>query len=298
VAGKPILAHITDDLRAAGIESFVVVVGYEGESVREWFARRRPDLEVTFVEQRERLGLGHALWVAREAMGEEPFFCILGDTILKADYGRLLSSPHSMVAVREVDDPRRFGVVELAGDTVARFVEKPEVPRSNLAIVGAYLFHDGPALWRALGRVVREGIRTKGEFQLTDALQLMIEEGVPFGTTPVEDWYDCGQPETWLETNRALLPAAADLAAGNGVTPPCAIAEDVVLVDSRIGPHVSIGAGTRLEGCELANCIVGEGADLKDCRLRDSLVGEHCRLRGVDGSINVGDYGELRIGTG
>ena len=124
--------------------------------------------------------------------------------------------------MREVEDPRRFGVVEMEGATVRRFVEKPEVPPSNLAIVGAYLFRDAPALWAALDRVVGEDRRTRGEYQLTDALQLMIEAGCAFATVPVNDWYDCGKPETWLETNRVLLdrpgrPAAAGL---HGPLPP------------------------------------------------------------------------------
>ena len=131
VAGKPILAHIIDDLTEAGIDGFVLIVGYHGDEVRRWFTRERPDLDITFVEQTERLGLGHAIWTAREALGDEAFFCILGDTILKADYSALLASSNSMIAVREVEDPRRFGVVEMDGESVKRFVEKPDVPPSN-----------------------------------------------------------------------------------------------------------------------------------------------------------------------
>jgi glucose-1-phosphate thymidylyltransferase len=196
VAGKPILAHIVDDLTAAGVDAFVLIVGYMDAAVRGWFARERPDLDITFVQQEQRLGLGHAVWTARDALGAEPFFCILGDTILKADYATLMGAPRSVIAVREVEDPRRFGVVEMDGERVRRFVEKPEVPPSNLAIVGAYYFHDAPALWAALDRVVAEDMRTRGEYQLTDALQLMVEGGVEFATMPVSDWYDCGKKET------------------------------------------------------------------------------------------------------
>jgi glucose-1-phosphate thymidylyltransferase len=294
VAGRPILGHIVDDLAAAGVDGFVVVVGYQGEAVRAWFAAERPGLDVVFVEQRERLGLGHALWTAREATGDAPFFCILGDTILKADYASLLRAGHSVVAVREVADPRRFGVVEMDGERVLRFVEKPDEPRSNLAIVGAYLFRDAPALWAALDRVVGGGIRTKGEYQLTDALQIMVAGGTPFGIVPVSDWYDCGKPETWLATNRALL----DLAGSDGpagVEPPCSIAPDARLRDCRLGPYVSVGAGAVLEGCDLSHCVIGAGARLEGCRLRESLVGDRCRVSGARGSINVGDFSELHI---
>jgi glucose-1-phosphate thymidylyltransferase len=291
VAGKPILAHIVDDLVAAGIEECVIVIGFHGEAVRRWFARERPELAVRFVDQPRRLGLGHAVWSARGELGDEPFFCILGDTILKADVGRFIAATTNVVGVREVADPRRFGIVELEAGRVRRFVEKPDDPTSNLAIVGAYAVRDAAALWSALTRVVEEDRRTKNEYQLTDGLQLMIEAGAEFETLAVEDWYDCGKRETWLETNRVLLERAASAPAAAGVEPPCVVAGDAELIGSRIGPYVSIGSRTRLENCELANCVIGSDSELVDCSLSDSLVGDHCRLRGVRGRVDIGDFG-------
>ncbi len=297
VAGKPILAHIMDDLTEAGIDGFVLIVGYHGDAVREWFARERPELDITFVEQTERLGLGHAVWTAREALGDEPFFCILGDTILKADYAQLLESSASMIAVREVEDPRRFGVVEMDGDRVGHFVEKPDVPPSNLAIVGAYLFRDPAALWRGLDRVVTEDIRTRGEYQLTDALQMMVEEGVAFNIVTVTDWYDCGKRETWLETNQVLLDRFATPSDGPGLVDPVHLAPDVVVRDAIVGPNVSVGPGVVIEGGELRDCVIGAGTRLHHCHLHDSLVGESCKLHGVDGTVNVGDFTEIVSGN-
>lgn len=293
VAGKPILAHIMDDLTEAGIDGFVLIVGYHGDEVRRWFARERPQLDITFVEQAERLGLGHAIWTAKEAIGDEPFFCILGDTILKADYADLLASTECMIAVREVDDPRRFGVVEMDGSRIKAFVEKPDVPPSNLAIVGAYLFTDGAALWRALDRVVTEDIRTRGEYQLTDALQMMVTAGIPFRTVPVTDWYDCGKKETWLETNRILLERGSAQGDDGQLVAPCHVAPDVVVSGSTIGPHVSVGPGSVITNCRLSDCVVGAGSRLTDCDLDQSLVGDNCTLSGVAGEVNVGDYTEL-----
>lgn len=293
VAGKPILAHIVDDLRQAGISSYVIVVGYEGDSVRDWFATAYPELDVAFVEQPQRLGLGHAVWMARSALGDEPFFCILGDTILKADYAALLGAVTSCLGVRVVDDPRRFGVVEVAGGRVVRVVEKPDQPSSNLAIVGAYLFREATALWRSLGKVIGDGIRTKGEFQLTDALQMMVADGVHFRTVPVTDWYDCGKPETWLATNRVLLDRAAP-AGPAGCQPPCAVAPDARIVNSRLGPYVSIGPGALIADSTLSDCVIGAGAEIRHCRLTDSLVGDRAVIRGLSGSLNVGDFCEIQ----
>ena len=294
VAGKPILAHIIDDLAAAGIDGFVLVVGYHGQAVRDWFARERPHLAISFVEQTQRLGLGHAIWTAREAVGSEPFFCILGDTILKADYAAILASPRSLIAVREVEDARRFGVVEMEGDKVVRFVEKPDVPPSNLAIVGAYLFRDPGALWASLDRVVTEDIRTKGEYQLTDALQFMVEAGVAFNIAQVTDWYDCGKQDTWLETNRILLDRKGPGGKDPQVIEPCHIAPDAVLKGSRIGPYVSVGSGTLVENCVLSDCVIGDGSRLQDCRLDRSLIGNECILHKAAGIVNVGDFCEMR----
>ncbi len=299
VAGKPILAHIMDDLTDAGIDGFVLIVGYHGQEVRDWFARQRPDLAITFVEQTERLGLGHAIWTAREALGDEPFFCILGDTILKADYAALLNAPGNVIAVREVEDPRRFGVVEMEGDRVVRFVEKPDVPPSNLAIVGAYLFRDAGALWRGLDHIVTGDHRTRGEYQLTDALQHMIEAGAEFTVAPVEDWFDCGKAETWLQTNRILLDRLATAGAdtsGTGITPPCFIAPDAKIAGAKIGPHVSIGPGCEITGGSLRDCVIGERTRLEGCELANSLVGNDCILEKMTGEINIGDFGVLRAG--
>ena len=294
VAGKPILAHIVDDLVAAGIDGFVIIIGYHGDAVQDWFTSERPQLDITFVEQRERLGLGHAVWTARGVLGDAPFFCILGDTILKADYGRLFGSGRSTIAVREVPDPRRFGVVKLDGERVVGFVEKPDNPPSNLAIVGAYYFQDGAGLWRALDRVVEEDIRTRNEYQLTDALQLMVAAGEVFAIAAVKDWYDCGKDDTWLETNRVLLDKYGGSATQTGdeleVAGNCYIAPDAEILRSRIGPHVSVGSGTRITDCQLSDCVIGSDSELDNCRLRASLIGDHCLVEGASGRINIGDY--------
>lgn len=289
VAGRPILAHIVDDLACAGVDRFVIVVGYHGQAVRGWFAAERPDLAITYVEQAERLGLGHAIWTAREAVGRAPFFCVLGDTILKADYRALLGCPDNLIAVCEVDDPRRFGVVIKRGGQVAGFVEKPEVPPSNLAVVGAYLLRDGGALFDAMETVIAAGRRTRGEFQLTDGLQLMLERGHAFVTEEVSGWYDCGKADTWLATNRVLLDRDGQRTDHGAVQ----IHRSARVVESRLGPHVSVGPGAVIEHCEISDAVIGAHSELRHCRLTASLVGDHCRVDHVHGSLNIGDHSSL-----
>jgi len=292
VAGKPILGHIVDDLLEAGIDGFVIIIGFCGDSVREWFHKEYPEVDVTFVEQAEMLGLGHALWTAREAIGDNPFFCILGDTILKADYASLLAAEDNCIAVREVDDPRRFGVVRMDGDSIAEFVEKPEVPPSNLAIVGAYLIRDAAALWNAMTDIIENNKRNRGEFQLTDGLQNMLAQGMKFSIAPIEDWYDCGAKETWIETNRVLLESSKS----DGYS-QCSIASDVEIVDSTIGAFVSIASGAVIRNCKLSNCVIGPNAKVVDSKLYNSLVGESALVINYTGSVNIGDWCELESGS-
>ena len=283
VAGRPILAHIVDDLAAAGVDRFVIVVGYRGQAVRDWFATERADLAITYVEQAERLGLGHAIWTAREAVGRAPFFCVLGDTILKADYRALLACPDNLIAVREVADPRRFGVVIARGGRVAGFLEKPDVSPSNLAVVGAYLFRDGGALFDAMDTVIAADRRTHGEYQLTDGLQLMLERGHAFVLQDVDGWYDCGQAEAWLEANRVLLDRDGRQTDHGAVQ----IHRSARVMGSRLGPHVSVGPGAVIDHCEISDSVIGAHSELRHCRLAASLVGDHCRVDHVHGSTSA-----------
>src|SRR5207249_3616971 len=159
-------------------------------------------LHVDYVEQAERLGLGHAVSLAGPFAADAPLLIVLGDTIFEADIRGALERGQNTIGVKEVPDPRRFGIVETNGHgRVTRLVEKPDHPTSNLAITGIYAFTRGRPLFDALAELQHKGLRTRGEFQLTDAMQLLVERGEVLTTFPVEGWYDCGKTETLLETN-------------------------------------------------------------------------------------------------
>jgi glucose-1-phosphate thymidylyltransferase len=199
VAGKPILAHILDDLTRLGIRRAVLIVGYMGELVREYVATHHAGLQVSYVEQPERLGLGHAVSLAEPFTDNGPLLIILGDTIFETDLAPVLAGTVDSIGVKAVPDPRRFGIVEVGPDGhVTRLVEKPEQPTSNLAITGIYYFAEGAPLFTALRDLQSEGVRTKGEFQLTDAMQRLVSQGRVLTTFPVDGWYDCGKTETLL----------------------------------------------------------------------------------------------------
>jgi glucose-1-phosphate thymidylyltransferase len=298
VAGKPILAHILDDLVRLGVREVVLIVGYMGELVRDYVDRHYRHLEVRYVEQEERLGLGHAVSLAEPYADDRPLLIILGDTIFEADLERVLSAGVSSIGVKPVEDPRRFGIVERdGGGRVTRMVEKPEHPSSNLAITGIYYFSRGGPLFEALRELQRRNLRTKGEFQLTDAMQILVSNGEAIGTFPVEGWYDCGKTETLLETNRILLDKRAPSTAipGSVIHGPVLVAPGASIQNCVLGPHVSVAAGARLKNAVLRDTIVNENATVEDILLEGSVVGENAIVTGGFRRVNVGDSSEVHI---
>jgi len=298
VAGKPMVAHILDELRDAGVRDFVLVIGYMGDRVRSTISRLYPDLNLTFVEQPEQRGLGHAIYLTRDAVGKRDAIIVLGDTLFRVDFRQVFDRHVSRIGVKEVEDPRRFGVVDMQGEKVRRFVEKPQHPPSKLAIVGIYYIVDTPALYGALDEMITSDRSTRGEYQLTDALQTMLERGVPMEVFPVDGWYDCGKPETLLETNRALLDLdhRVPKLEGSVVIPPVAVAPDAVVKESVIGPYATVASGATIERSIIRNSIVNERAHVTGVLLDASLIGEDAVVEGVPWNMNIGDSSEMHLG--
>lgn len=299
VAGKPILGHILDALIPVGVDEVVLVVGHLGSKIVS-YVKEHYDVRVHVVEQKEPKGLGHAIYVAREAVKEpEPILIVLGDTIFQADLKSALSRGRSTLGVARVSDPRNFGVVELDGERIVRLVEKPQDPPSDLAIVGVYYLKDSSRLYEALEHVVTSGIRSRGEIQLTDALQVMVSRGEEMTTFPVDVWLDCGSPESLLETNRRLLEqrSTAPVKPESGVIiiPPVYIAPSAVVRHSIIGPHVSIADDAVVERAVVRHSIINQGAHVEEILLADSIIGERAVVGGNYTRLNVGDSSEMRV---
>ena len=159
VAGRPILAHILDGLIGEGVERVILIVGYMGDRIREYVAKRYGSI-ADFVEQEERLGLGHAVFLAREKVGSGPVVIVLGDTIVHTDFSIFLGGPDVVLGVKQVDDPSRFGIVDLRDGYVAGLVEKPEQPKSNLALVGLYYIPESREIFATLETMITSGKKT------------------------------------------------------------------------------------------------------------------------------------------
>jgi glucose-1-phosphate thymidylyltransferase len=299
VAGRPILAHILDDLVAAGIREVVLVVGHMGDRIRSYVDSHYADSEVRFhfVEQPEAKGLGHAIHLTAGLARGRPVLIILGDTIVHADLAGVLSRDQSTIGVKQVEDPRRFGVVEMEGERVKRLVEKPDVPPSNLAIVGIYYIKAGDALFDALDELVARDVRTRGEYQLTDALQILLDRDHLLETFTVEGWYDCGKTETLLETNRELLEKQGkpQKLEGSVIIDPVVIEPTATVENCIIGPFVSVAAGATVKNSLVKNSIINEGALVENSLLSASIIGENAAVVGNFKNLNVGDSSEVRI---
>lgn len=305
IAGKTILSVIVDQLLDAGVTEFVFVIGYLGEKIQRYIAKTYPDLSYTLVTQSDRRGTGHAIWLTRDAVGDDEVLIVLGDTICDYNVQEILSKESSQIGVRKVDDPRSFGVAELdENDHVLKVVEKPLIPKSNMAMVGIYYIKQSNSLFAALDKHLYNRADEDGEYHLTNALQQMIENGVPFDAFRVNNWFDCGKKETLLSTNATLLKQMNEgketdilhLENGTVIIPPVSIAEGCKLYNSIIGPNVTIGEHTTVNASIIRDSIIGSYAQLEEVVLHSSIIGSDAFVRGMSQSLNIGDNTEIDLG--
>ncbi|MDP5172698.1 MAG: sugar phosphate nucleotidyltransferase [Bacteroidia bacterium] len=300
VAGKPILGHIIESLLDAGITRQIFVVGYLRDKIKEYVLKDYGDkIDAEFVLQEPRMGLAHALWVAREAVGDaEEMVVNLGDTIFTVDVHRILELQGSALAVHQVDDPRNFGIAMLDEETyVKKLTEKPNIPTSNLALVGLYKIEQVPLLYSILGEMMSKPIKPGEEYTFTEALMEMVKKGVKFRTMTVENWFDGGHKKTLLQTNRILLERQGRQHKyqfhNTVIIPPVHIAEGCEINHSIIGPYVAIAEGARINYSVVRNTILGAYSRLESIILQNSVIGNDTSLRGKTNSINIGDNAEI-----
>ena len=299
VAGKPMLGHIIDDLVKANITDIVLIVGFMKEQIIDYVTDEYSQLNIEFIVQKEMLGLGHAIWMTKQLMGNEDSLIVLGDTIYNVDMSEFVNSENSVLGLRAVSDPRRFGVAETTSDKkfVTKLVEKPDKPKSNLAIVGLYYIKNTEKLMECLEYLIENNIRTKNEFQLTDALQKYLESDENVEVYEINDWFDCGQADVLLETNRQLLDIKTydtSVMIENGlIIQPCAIHPTAKIKNSIVGPYVSIGRNTVIENSIIRDSIIADHCNLTSKHIETSIVGDHSNLNGKARKLNVGAYTKI-----
>lgn len=304
VAGKPILAHIVDSLIAVGINEFVFIIGYLGDKIEQYISTNYPNIHSYFVVQTDGKGTGHAIWLAHDLLKDnEPVFIVFGDTIVQANLKAIASSQVSLLGVKRVDDPREFGVAEIdETGLITKLVEKPTIPKSNQALVGIYKICETKQLKHALNYNIEHGIVTRGEYQLTDALMRMIDNGIKMHAFNVDGWFDCGKKDILLETNAILLKGDDYIRAHSKdfentiIIDPVYIGKGSKISNSIIGPNVSIGDAVIVDYSIIRNSIIGPHSHLENANLNSSIIGNDASLKGISLSLNLGDSTEINIG--
>jgi glucose-1-phosphate thymidylyltransferase len=303
LAGKTILSIIVDQLSEAGINEFIFIVGYLGEKIKDYVHEKYPDLQVHFVQQSDRHGIGHAIQLTKDIVGEDELFIVLGDTICEYDVKAVLEMPHSVLGVKKVDDPRDFGVAEIGEDGfITKVVEKPQIPKSNMALVGIYRIKETGFLFSCIENNIRNQVMSYGEFSITDAIECMIQHGAKFKSFKVQNWFDCGKKETLLESNATLMKKFGGVISEERnfentiIVQPVSIAPGCDIKNSIIGPNVTVGEKTTISYSIVKDSIIGSFADLYDIVLTHSLIGSDTEVKGESRSLNIGDNTEIDLG--
>ena len=296
VGGKPMIDHIVDRLLAAGVDEIAFIIGYKGELIKQHI-KETYSIKTDFYYQDEMKGIAHAVYQAKDYLRNEKVFIILGDTIFEADLRKAFSGDYSALGVLEVDDPRRFGTAELdENGFITRLEEKPEHPKTNLTLIGMYFVKEGYKLKEAIEELFRQDRKTKGEYQITDTFQVMIESGYKMKTFMLDNWFDCGKIETVLETNRYLISREKTVPEipGSIVKPPVLIRQGCKIQNATIGPNVVVAKNCEIMNSTIEDSIIGEKTKIRDSRISRSLIGNYVTITGARGEYSISDYSEIK----
>jgi glucose-1-phosphate thymidylyltransferase len=302
VAGKPIVQRLVEDLAKSyggPIDEIAFIIGDFGAQVEKDLLAIAATLGAkgSIYHQREPLGTAHAILCAADSL-EGNAIVAFADTLFRTDF-KIDTAQDGIIWVQEVEDPSAYGVVKLdAQGTITDFIEKPDTPVSNLAIVGIYYFRDAGYLRSEMQYLLDNNIKEKGEYQLTNALENMKRKGYAFKTGLIEEWLDCGNKEAVVHSNQRVLEfnkdtnmvAASAVIENSTILQPCFIGENAVVKNSVIGPYVSIGAGTKINTSVIHNSIIQNNSKISDVVLKDSMIGNLVELSGTPSDINIGDY--------
>ncbi|GCD77823.1 nucleotidyltransferase [Thermaurantimonas aggregans] len=306
IAGKPVVQRLMEDIvKICGqkVEEIAYVIGDFGKEVEKMLVdvAERLGAKGSIYYQDQPLGTAHAILCAAPSLSG-PVVIAFADTLFRADF-ILDSSLDGVIWTKRVENPRQFGVVKKdENGFITEFVEKPEHFVSDEAIIGIYFFKDGEYLKQELQYLIDNDIKDKGEYQLTNAMENMKNKGSKFKTGTVIEWMDCGNKNVVLETNMKILDfvkneeqlISRDAVIENStVVEPCFIGAGAKIVNSKIGPYVSIGEGTTVENSELTQTIVGQNTVIKNVNLTNSMIGNKVFFNGNYREVSIGDYSTL-----
>ena len=306
IAGKPIVQRLVEDIaKVAGekIDEVAFIIGDFGAEVEASLVQIAEKLGAkgTIYHQLEPLGTAHSIKCAEESM-QGNVVIAYADTLFRADF-TLDTNSDGVIWVKKVDDPSAFGVVKLDDyGFITDFIEKPQTFVSDLAIIGIYYFNSAEKLMDEINHIMDNDIKVSGEYQLTTALENLRQKGAKFSLGKVDDWMDCGNKNATVETNGKILeyekdeftefPQSANIQ-NSLIIQPCYIGEGVEISNSKIGPYVSLGKGTKVINSNIDNSLIQEKTVIDHGNLSNSMIGSSAQYFGVAREISLGDFSVL-----
>jgi glucose-1-phosphate thymidylyltransferase len=302
VAGKPIVQRLVEDLAASfsgKIQEVAFITGEFGEDVEKQLINVAESIGAkgSIYKQDQPLGIAHAIGCARESLSGS-LIVAFADTLFRANF-HFNPKEEGIVWTQKVDDPSHFGVVKLdQNNIITDFIEKPQYFISNLAIVGIYYFSEGEKLKQEIDDLIKNDVKLRGEYQLTSVLENMKNNGTKFRTASIDEWIDCGNKEAVVHANKRMLEikrnepmiAATAKTRNSVIIQPCFIADNVQIKDSVIGPFVSIGKNTTIEGCVIENSVIGDETTIVHSNLGNSMIGNFVEYSGRKSELSISDY--------
>jgi glucose-1-phosphate thymidylyltransferase len=296
VAGKTVLQHVIDGLKKLTIDEFIIITDENGQVIKKYINENYPDLNAVFIPQKKLLGPAHAVSLADERIKQgDDLLVVFNDTLFVTDLSRisrLCVDLDGLIYSKEVEDYQRFGVNVMRDGIIADMVEKPDKPVSKLAQVGLYYLKDGKKFMSYIKKAIDQNLTVKGEYYLPEVFRLMIEDGMKLGAPEIEEWLDCGKPETLLQTNRFLLERSTSshiCIEGCVIIPPVFIHPSAKVRHSVIGPYTSIGKNCEVDDSIIRDSVINTNSVLKNAVLERSLVGDSVELTGQFQKLNIGD---------
>lgn len=308
VGGKPIVHRLVEDIAGVlsdKIDKIAFVVGDFGTEVEQELIAVAEKLGATgsIHYQTEPLGTAHAVLCAKEHL-VGPTVVAFADTLFKADF-KIDPQDDGILWVKQIEDPSAFGVIKMnEKGEIIDFVEKPKEFVSDLAMIGIYYFKEGERLRKELEYLIDNNIIKGGEYQLPDGLRRLTEAGYKFKPGEVIEWLDCGNKEVTVFTNQRVLEY--DKESGNlfrspsasitnsTIIEPCFIGENVKIVDSIVGPHVSIGENSTIVNSVVKNTIIQDSSSIKNAVVANSMIGSHAHFESMAQDLSIGDYTTIK----
>ncbi len=301
IAGKTIVQRIVDLVRQDS-DNKIKIIGFiiekKSEKTEEmlFLIGKKNNINVKVFYQEKALGTAHAIYCAKSILSG-PTLIVFADTLFETNL-KLPQNVDGCIFVKEVENPSAYGVVKLNKEgEIKEFIEKPTILISNLAIVGIYYFKDGKILATEIKNILEKNIKIHGEYQITTVLENLKNKNLKLLPHKITKWFDFGNPVNLLNSHKEILKKASKITKkfkNTLIIEPCYIAEDVQIVDSKIGPNVSIGSGTIIESCNLENTIIQSNSKIKGARLKESIIGNNVEYNDGFKSVNIGDYTTLK----